>query len=113
MKKICFVLIISTGINYGSIFPYPLVRNNDALKEYFSKDYDVSIDYANDKDVVDYLVVPKPFVPFDNETELPIIEVPADLFIKKDFEGIKSYIDNYFANNPDELNSSLSTLKTE
>lgn len=99
MKKICFVLTVSTGINYGSIFSVPLIRNHDDLKEYFSKYYDVSIDYIRDKDSVDYLVVPKPFTPFDNENNLPIIEVPAVLFMKKDFEKIKTYIDNYFSNN--------------
>ncbi|WP_313467013.1 hypothetical protein [Carnobacterium sp.] len=100
MKKICFVLTVSTGINYGSIFSVPLIRNHDDLKEYFSKYYDVSIDYIRDKDSVDYLVVPKPFAPFDNENNLPIIEVPAVLFMEKDFEKIKTYIDNYFSYNP-------------
>ncbi|PEY84507.1 hypothetical protein CN349_30865, partial [Bacillus cereus] len=37
--------------------------------------------------------------PFDNENNLPIIEVPAILFMEKDFEKIKTYIDNYFSNN--------------
>lgn len=35
MKKICFVLTVSTGINYGSIFTGPSVRNNDELKNFF------------------------------------------------------------------------------
>ena len=73
MKKICFVLTVSTSINYGSIFANPRVRNNEDLKDYFSKDYDVSINYIRDKDSVDYLVVPNPFTPFDNENNLPII----------------------------------------
>ncbi|OJG57490.1 hypothetical protein RV07_GL003328 [Enterococcus malodoratus] len=38
-----------------------------------------------------------PFTPFKNENDLPIIEVPAVLFMEKDFETIKDYIDNYFA----------------
>ncbi|MBO0454473.1 hypothetical protein [Candidatus Enterococcus murrayae] len=97
MKKICFVLTVSTGINYGSIFAAPAIRNNESLKAYFSKYYDVSIDYIRDKDTVDYLVVPKPFTPFENENNLPIIEIPAALFMKKDYEEIKSYIDDYFA----------------
>ena len=42
------------------------------------------------------MVVPKPCPPFDNENNLPIIEVPANLFMEKDFEKIKTYIDNYF-----------------
>ncbi|MDK1727792.1 hypothetical protein [Dellaglioa algida] len=96
-EKICFVLTVSTGINFGSIFSTPLIKNNDELKAYFSEYYDVSINYIRDKDSVDYLVVPKPFMSFDNENKLPIIEVPARLFIEKDFEKIKTYIDNYFS----------------
>ncbi|HCM86042.1 MULTISPECIES: hypothetical protein [Enterococcus] len=88
MKKICFVLTV----NFGSLF-----ADTEFLKEYFSKDYDVSLNYLRDKDSVDYLVVPVPFTPFKNENDLPIIEVPAVLFMEKDFETIKDYIDNYFA----------------
>lgn len=99
MKKICFVLTVSTGINYGSIFAAPILRNNEDLKAYFSNDYDVSINYIRDKDTVDYLVVPDPFTPFDNENELPIIKVPARLFMTKDFAAIKTHIDDYFSNN--------------
>ena len=99
MKKICFVLTVSSGINYSSIYSFPLIRNHDDLKEYFSKYYDVSIDYIRDKESVDYLVVPEPSPPFDNENHLPIIEVPAILFMQKDFDKIKTYIDKYFATN--------------
>ena len=99
MKKICFVLTVSTGINYGSISAAPLLKNNEDLKEYFSNDYDVSINFIRDKDTVDYLVVPDPFTPFENENELPIIKVPARLFMTKDFAAIKTYLDDYFANN--------------
>ncbi|WP_411469788.1 hypothetical protein [Bacillus thuringiensis] len=99
MKKICFVLIVDAGINYGSIFSLPFLKNQDDLKGYFSEYYDVSINYIRDKNSVDYLVVPKPCPPFDNENNLPIIEVPAMLFMEKNFEKIKTYIDNYFSNN--------------
>lgn len=99
MKKICFVLTVNAGINYGSILFLPFFRNRDDLKEYFSEYYDVSNNYIRDKNLVDYLVVPKPCPPFDNENNLPIIEVPAILFLEKDFEKIKAYIDNYFSNN--------------
>lgn len=99
MKKICFVLTVSTGINYGSAFSFPLFRDHEAMKEYFSKYYEVSMNYISDKDSVDYLVVPKPFTPFDNENNLPIIEVPAILFMKKDFKKIRFYIDEYFSKN--------------
>ncbi|MDT2614606.1 hypothetical protein [Enterococcus dongliensis] len=98
MKKICFVLNVSSGINYGSVSAFPLIKNNGDLKKYFSKYYDVSIDYIKDKDVVDFLVVPKPFAPFENENNLPIIEVPTILFMKKDYKEIKSYVDAYFNN---------------
>lgn len=100
-EKICFVLIASTGLTYTSIFPAPAVVNNENLKEDFSKHYDVSINYIRDKDIVDYLVVPDPFVPFENENDLPIIKVPALLFMKNDFEGIKKCIDRYFADSDD------------
>jgi len=100
MKKICFVLTVSTGINYGSIFPAPAVRGYKKLKEYFSKYYDVTINNFDNMDSVDYLVVPDPFVPFNNETNLPIIKVPALLFLSNDFDGIKKCIDDYFANDP-------------
>ncbi|MFR3684658.1 hypothetical protein [Enterococcus avium] len=98
MKKICFVLIVSTGLTYTSIFPAPAVLNNEDLKRYFSTYYDVSINYIRDKDSVDYLVVPDPFIPFENENKLPIIKVPALLFMTNDFEGIKNSIDSYFKN---------------
>ncbi|MGX7203710.1 hypothetical protein [Enterococcus pingfangensis] len=99
MKKICFVLTVSTGINYGSIFAAPTIKNHDDLKDYFSKDYDVSINYIKDKDNVDYLVVPKPYPPFENENYLPIIEIPAILFMKKDYGKIKTLVDDYFSKN--------------
>ena len=66
-EKICFVLTVSTGLTYTSIFPAPAVLNNEDLKRYFSTYYDVSINYIRDKDSVDYLVVPDPFIPFENE----------------------------------------------
>lgn len=94
MKKICFVLTVSSGINFSSIDAIPFIKNHDDLKAYFSRYYDVSVNYLKDKDIVDYLVVPKPSMPFDNENNLPIIEVPARLFIEKDFEKIKMYLDN-------------------
>ena len=98
MKKICFVLTVNAGIDYVSIFPFPIRMNHDDLKNYFSKYYDVSTNYIRDKDSVDYLVVPNPSPPFVNENHLPIIKVPAILFMKKDFEQIKTYIDDYFSN---------------
>ncbi|MDT2521985.1 hypothetical protein [Enterococcus raffinosus] len=97
MKKICFVLTVSTGLSYSSMFLPVNFSDNSDLKEYFSKDYDVSINYLMDKNSVDYLVVPDPYFPFDNENNLPIIKVPSRLFMTKDFEGIKTCIDNYFA----------------
>ncbi|MCZ2491674.1 hypothetical protein [Dellaglioa carnosa] len=97
MKKICFVLTVSSGINFGSIDVIPFIKNHDDLKDYFSKYYDVSVNYLKDKDSVDYLVVPEPFMPFDNENNLPIIEVPARLFIEKDFDKIKMYLDDYIS----------------
>lgn len=100
-EKICFVLTVSTGLTYTSIFPAPAVLNNEDLKRYFSTYYDVSINYIRDKDSVDYLVVPDPFIPFENENELPIIKVPALLFMTNDFEGIKNSIDSYFENRKD------------
>ena len=96
MKKICFVLTVSAGINYVSIFAGPALMDNDDFKDYFSDHYDVSTNYIRDKDSVDYLVVPDPFPPFDNENHLPIIKVPALLFMQRDFEQIKTYIDDYF-----------------
>ena len=54
----------------GSVIPHCHQRSfadYSELKNYFANDYDVSINYFRDKDQVDYLVVPDPFVPFDNE----------------------------------------------
>lgn len=45
------------------------------------------------KEAVDYLVVPDPYFPFDNEGNLPIIKVPAILFMKR----IKTHIDDCFS----------------
>ena len=52
------------------------------------------------KDQVDYLVVPDPFVPFDNENDLPIINVPANYFVTKDYKQIKKNTSCVFINNP-------------
>lgn len=49
MKKLCFVLTVSMGVNYMSIFPFPIYRTYNELKEFFSEDYDVSINYLKDK----------------------------------------------------------------
>lgn len=97
MKKICFVLTLSMGIDYMSIFPFPIYRSYNEVKDFFSKYYDVSINYLKDKDSVDYLVVPDPSPPFKNENNLPIIKVPAFLFMTKDYEKIKGYIDQFIA----------------
>ncbi|OJG40874.1 hypothetical protein RV02_GL001728 [Enterococcus gilvus] len=70
--------------------------NND-FKDYFSKYYDVSTNYTRDEYTVDYLVVPKSFPTFHNENNLRIIEVPANLLMKKEFKKIKDYIDDYFS----------------
>ncbi|MGH1831231.1 hypothetical protein ABE871_07300 [Enterococcus gilvus] len=99
MKKICFVLNFCSGLNYASMFAGPTYKNNDSLKNYFSNYYDVSTNYLRDEDLVDYLIVPKPLPSFYNKNHLPIIEVPANFFWKKDFEKIKIYIDNFLANN--------------
>lgn len=96
MKKICFVLTVSTGLSYSSLFSAPNFSDNSDLKDYFSDDYDVSINYLRDKDSVDYLVVPDPYSPFENENNLPIIKVPAKFFLTKDFAEIKNVIDAYF-----------------
>ena len=101
MAKICFVLTVSTGLSYSSMFVPVNFNGYSDFKNYFSKYYDVSINYLRDKDSVDYLVVPDPYFPFDNENDLPIINVPAKLFMTKDFAAIKTCIDNYFANNKD------------
>lgn len=100
MKNLCFVLTVSSGINYGSISSVPLIKNNEDLKEYFSDDYIVSTNYIRDKDKVDYLVVPDPFVPFENENDLPIIKVPERLFMTKYFDKIANCIEEYFDKNP-------------
>lgn len=71
-------------------------------QDYFSPFYDVSINYLRDKDTVDYLVLPEPFAPFDNENNLPIIKVPSKFFLTKDFEKIKDYIDDYFKENAEK-----------
>ncbi|MDA3972690.1 hypothetical protein PF023_01415 [Enterococcus thailandicus] len=92
-KKICFVLAVDGGLTYSTL-PVSL-RNEQHLKEFFSKDYDVSLNYLRDKEQVDYLIVPKQLPPFINEKNLPIIEVPSNLFVIKDYQGIKEIIDHY------------------
>jgi hypothetical protein len=99
MKKICFVLVLSNGLSYVSLTPKVLYRKNSKLIDYFSQFYDVSTNYLRDKDEVDYLVMPDPFTPFDNENNLPIIKVPSKYFLTDDYEKIKEYIDAYFAKN--------------
>lgn len=93
-KKICFVLAIDGGLTY-SMLPIGL-RSQQHLKEFFSEDYDVSLNYLRDKERVEYLIVPRQFAPFINENNLPIIEVPSNLFVIKDYQGIKEIVDHYF-----------------
>ena len=99
MIKLCFVFTVNSGAGYGRM-PLPVnFEEYSDMKEYFSHYYNVSFNYLRDKDQVDYLVLPNPFFSFDNEHNLPIIKVPAKLFMTKDFEGIKTCIDHYFAIN--------------
>ncbi|WP_279282439.1 hypothetical protein [Enterococcus gallinarum] len=99
MKKICFVLVLSNGLSYTPLTPSVLYQKDTSLKDYFSQFYNVSTNYLRDKDSVDYLVMPDPFVPFDNENNLPIIKVPSQFFLTKDFVKIKKIIDTYFEEN--------------
>lgn len=97
MIKLCFVFTVNSGVGCGSM-PLPVnFEEYSDMKDYFSQYYNVSFNYLRDKDQVDYLVLPDPFFSFDNEHNLPIIKVSARLFMEKDFEGIKTCIDNYFA----------------
>ena len=91
MKKICFVLVLNNVLSYTPLSPGLLSKKDTSLKDYFSQFYDV-----------DYLVLPEPFAPFDNENNLPIIKVPSKFFLTKDFEKIKEYIDDYFKENDDK-----------
>jgi len=102
MKRICFVLVLSNGLSYTPLTPGVLYQRDTSLKDYFSPFYDVSINYLRDKDTVDYLVLPEPFAPFDNENNLPIIKVSSKFFLTKDFEKIKAYIDDYFKENAEK-----------
>ena len=102
MKKICFVLVLNNVLSYTPLSPGLLSKKDTSLKDYFSQFYDVSVNYLRDKDNVDYLVLPEPFAPFDNENNLPIIKVPSKFFLTKDFEKIKEYIDYYFKENDDK-----------
>lgn len=98
MKKICFILVTdSTDALYLPLKAWKCM-NSEELKIYFSKKYDVSVDYLRDKEKVDYLVVPRPFQPFANERNLPIIYVDLPLFFKKDYEEIARTISAYFNN---------------
>lgn len=54
MRKICFVLTVSTGLSYSTMFLPVNFSDNSDFKDYFSKYYDVSINYLRDKDSVDY-----------------------------------------------------------
>lgn len=47
--------------------------------------------------MIDLLVLPEPFGPFNNERNLPVIQIPTILFLERDFEKIKTYIDAYLA----------------
>ena len=102
MKKICFVLVLDSGLSYTALTPKDLYQKDTSFKDYFSQFYDVSVNYLRDKDNVDYLVLPEPFAPFDNENNLPIIKVPSKFFLTKDFEKIKEYIDDYFKEKDDK-----------
>ncbi|MEO1770744.1 hypothetical protein [Candidatus Enterococcus ferrettii] len=101
MHKIYFVLTAKTGVGYTTLHPtlFSLKKNQADLQNYFSKYYDVSADYLHDKDVLDALVVPKPFGPYQNDNGVPTISVPAVLFYDKKYDEIKDYIASYFSEN--------------
>ncbi|HCE13243.1 hypothetical protein [Enterococcus sp.] len=96
MTKICFMLTSNSGIGTTTIFATHARRNIDDLLAYFSEYYNVTANYPEDKDTVDILVIPDSFGAFINERNLPVIKVPTILFLERDFEKIKVYIDNYF-----------------
>ena len=96
MSKICFTLTSNSGIGTTTIFATYARRNIDDLLAYFSNYYNVTANYPEDKDTVDILVIPDSFVAFINKRNLPVIKVPTILFLERDFEKIKFYIDNYF-----------------
>ena len=96
MTKICFMLTSNSGIGTTTIFATHAKRNIDDLLAYFSNYYNVTANYPEDKDTVDILVIPDSFGAFINERNLPVIKVPSILFLERNFEKIKVYIDNYF-----------------
>ena len=99
MTKIYFMLTSNSGVGSTTIFATRARRNIDDLLAFFSQYYDVSANYTKDKDMIDLLVLPEPFGPFNNERNLPVIQIPTILFLERDFEKIKT--------------SPLSSLKVE
>lgn len=97
MTKIYFMLTSNNGVGSTTIFATRARRNIDDLLAFFSQYYDVSANYTKDKDMIDLLVLPEPFGPFNNERNLPVIQIPTILFLERDFEKIKTHIDAYLA----------------
>lgn len=95
MKKICFVFTVNMGHYYGNLAGF-MYQTPELIKEFMAQDYHVSTNYLRDKNDVDYLVVPKPFYQFDNERNLPIIEVPAEFLRERRYPEIKAIVDRYF-----------------
>lgn len=87
--------LLGSRIDMSDIFKHISVVYVDALR-------DVLREMKNNRNPVKRIMETiDPFIPFENENKLPIIKVPALLFMTNDFEGIKNSIDSYFENRKD------------
>lgn len=100
VKHIAFVLYADSGLSYMRL-TFPLISGyklEKAIHEVFDESYEVNFKWQSATlEDTDALIVPQPFAPFVNEKKIPIIEVPATLFITMEAKEMKAIVDTYFS----------------
>ena len=102
MNKISFVLYAKQMMSLTYLGGLPSKRTKEletSLTQLLSDTYDVNFKWeeAIKEHTADALVLPDPFPPILNESQTPVIKIPATLFIQGNTKEIKQHIDDYFA----------------
>jgi len=95
MKKICFVLVGNSGLSYTYLGALNSQKNLDELRDFLSNKYEVSFNFSEDGDKVDYLAIPENFAPVENPKGIPEIKIPNMYLFEKDFSKIEKTITSF------------------
>ncbi|GCF93160.1 hypothetical protein NRIC_10510 [Enterococcus florum] len=100
MKKVCFVMYVSQGLNWVNASPYGgnfgQVQLIKQLKEELSPYYDLSFDPTTMEEEPDLLVIPERFKHWSEKNAGNYLILPMMLLFQKDYPAIKQRIDDYF-----------------